>query len=121
MSSWWRAARVNVEALIAHARGHIPEQAAVPKHLEILAELPKTAVGKVFKPDLRRRAIAAHLWRGAGAGGVRRAGGGGGRGPQARAGRGAGAGRAGRGYRRCGRGARAFLTPWRWRDDAEST
>jgi hypothetical protein len=30
----------------------------VPRHLEILAELPKTAVGKVFKPDLRRRAIA---------------------------------------------------------------
>ena len=41
-----------------HARGHIPEPAAVPKHLEILPELPKTAVGKVFKPDLRRRAIA---------------------------------------------------------------
>jgi hypothetical protein len=29
----------------------------LPKHIEILAELPKTAVGKVFKPDLRRRAI----------------------------------------------------------------
>ena len=39
-------------------RGHIAEQAAVPKHMEILPELPKTAVGKVFKPDLRRRAIA---------------------------------------------------------------
>ncbi len=25
--------------------------------MEILDELPKTAVGKVFKPDLRRRAI----------------------------------------------------------------
>jgi acyl-CoA synthetase (AMP-forming)/AMP-acid ligase II len=46
-----------VEALIAHARAHIAEPAAVPKHLEILPELPKTAVGKVFKPDLRRRAI----------------------------------------------------------------
>ena len=30
----------------------------MPKHLEIVPELPKTAVGKVFKPDLRRRAIA---------------------------------------------------------------
>ena len=30
----------------------------MPKHLEMLPELPKTAVGKVFKPDLRRRAIA---------------------------------------------------------------
>ena len=29
----------------------------MPRHIEILAELPKTAVGKVFKPDLRRRAI----------------------------------------------------------------
>lgn len=50
-------AEVDVEALLAHARDHIPEPAAVPKHLEILSELPKTAVGKVFKPDLRRLAI----------------------------------------------------------------
>ena len=42
---------------MAHARSHISEPVAVPKHLEILPELPKTAVGKVFKPDLRRRAI----------------------------------------------------------------
>jgi hypothetical protein len=35
----------------------IAERAAHPKHIEILDELPKTAVGKVFKPDLRRRAI----------------------------------------------------------------
>ena len=48
----------SVEELMAHARDHIPEPAAVPKHLEVLPELPKTAVGKVFKPDLRRRAIA---------------------------------------------------------------
>ena len=36
---------------------HIHERAAVPKHIEVLPELPKTAVGKVFKPDLRRLAI----------------------------------------------------------------
>jgi len=29
----------------------------VPRHVEVLDELPKTAVGKVFKPDLRKRAI----------------------------------------------------------------
>jgi hypothetical protein len=29
----------------------------MPKHLEVLDELPKTAVGKIFKPDLRKRAI----------------------------------------------------------------
>ena len=42
---------------LAYARAHISERAAQPKHVEILAELPKTAVGKVFKPDLRRLAI----------------------------------------------------------------
>ena len=29
----------------------------MPKHVEILPELPKTAVGKVFKPELRKMAI----------------------------------------------------------------
>ena len=43
--------------LLAHAKAHIHERAAIPKHVEILAELPKTAVGKIFKPDLRRMAI----------------------------------------------------------------
>ncbi|GAB4262334.1 MAG: acyl-CoA synthetase [Pararhodobacter sp.] len=43
--------------LLDHAADRIPERAAVPKHVEILPELPKTAVGKVFKPDLRRMAI----------------------------------------------------------------
>jgi fatty-acyl-CoA synthase len=50
-------AEVTAEALLEHARSHIQERAAVPKHIEILAELPKTAVGKIFKPDLRRLAI----------------------------------------------------------------
>ncbi len=43
--------------LVAFAGEHIHERAAMPKHIEVLAELPKTAVGKVFKPDLRRLAI----------------------------------------------------------------
>jgi Acyl-CoA synthetases (AMP-forming)/AMP-acid ligases II len=43
--------------LADHAAERIPERAAVPKHVEVLPELPKTAVGKVFKPDLRRLAI----------------------------------------------------------------
>ncbi len=50
-------AGATVAELMAAARDGIPEPAAVPKHLEILPELPKTAVGKIFKPDLRRRAI----------------------------------------------------------------
>ncbi len=48
---------VTVEELRDFAGRRITERAAVPKHVEILAELPKTAVGKVFKPDLRRLAI----------------------------------------------------------------
>ncbi len=43
--------------LMAHTETHVHERAARPKYLEIMEELPKTAVGKVFKPDLRRKAI----------------------------------------------------------------
>ncbi|WP_226782126.1 acyl-CoA synthetase [Oceaniglobus trochenteri] len=46
-----------VETLMEHARKTVHERAAQPKYIEILDELPKTAVGKVFKPDLRRMAI----------------------------------------------------------------
>lgn len=52
-----KGADVTVEALMDYARTHIHERAAVPKIIEILDEMPKTAVGKVFKPDLRRLAI----------------------------------------------------------------
>jgi fatty-acyl-CoA synthase len=52
-----KGATVTEVELMAYAAKHIHERAALPKHIEILAELPKTAVGKVFKPDLRRRAI----------------------------------------------------------------
>ena len=48
---------VTEDDLLAFAKQHIHERAAHPKHLEILDELPKTAVGKIFKPDLRKRAI----------------------------------------------------------------
>ncbi|MEL7300413.1 MAG: acyl-CoA synthetase [Pseudomonadota bacterium] len=50
-------ATVTAEELKRYCESHIHERAAHPKHLEILGELPKTAVGKVFKPDLRRMAI----------------------------------------------------------------
>lgn len=50
-------AEVTAEELTAFAAERIAERAAIPKHVEILPELPKTAVGKVFKPDLRKRAI----------------------------------------------------------------
>lgn len=50
-------ATATVEQLMEYATKHIHERAAYPKHLEILDELPKTAVGKIFKPDLRKSAI----------------------------------------------------------------
>ncbi|WP_368186738.1 acyl-CoA synthetase [Aestuariibius sp. HNIBRBA575] len=49
---------VSSEDLITFAKDRIHERAAHPKYLEILPELPKTAVGKIFKPDLRKLAIA---------------------------------------------------------------
>ncbi len=48
---------VTPEELTAFLGERIGERAAIPKHVEILPELPKTAVGKIFKPALRKRAI----------------------------------------------------------------
>ncbi len=50
-------ATATTEELIEFCRTNVHERAAHPKHLEVMGELPKTAVGKIFKPDLRRSAI----------------------------------------------------------------
>lgn len=50
-------ASVTPDELIAFCKEHVHERAAQPKHLTIMDELPKTAVGKIFKPDLRKEAI----------------------------------------------------------------
>jgi acyl-coenzyme A synthetase/AMP-(fatty) acid ligase len=50
-------ATATVEELMAFARDKVPEHAALPKYIELMEELPKTAVGKVFKPALRKMAI----------------------------------------------------------------
>ena len=50
-------ANVSVDDLMDFCKSHVHERAAQPKHLEIMDELPKTAVGKIFKPDLRKSAI----------------------------------------------------------------
>jgi fatty-acyl-CoA synthase len=34
----------------------VPARAAAPQHVEIVDEIPLTAVGKQYKPELRRRA-----------------------------------------------------------------
>ncbi len=43
--------------LMEHVKETLGSKVAMPEHIEILEELPKTAVGKIFKPDLRKRAI----------------------------------------------------------------
>ncbi len=45
------------DELVAFCREHIPERAAVPVRIIVLPNLPMTAVGKIFKPELRCRAI----------------------------------------------------------------
>jgi fatty-acyl-CoA synthase len=50
------------EQLLAFARETIPERAAVPMRVEILQQMALTAVGKVAKQELRRRA-AEHVLR----------------------------------------------------------
>jgi fatty-acyl-CoA synthase len=49
-------ADVPVAELAAWATDRVPERAAAPRHVEIIDEIPHTAVGKPFKPELRRRA-----------------------------------------------------------------
>lgn len=44
------------EQLIDYCRTQISERAAIPKRVEIIDEVPLTAVAKVFKPALRNRA-----------------------------------------------------------------
>jgi len=50
-------ATVTSEELMEHAKTNVHERAAQPKFIEVMPELPKTAVGKIFKPDLRKKAI----------------------------------------------------------------
>ena len=45
------------EELIEFVNARVSERAAQAKYIEIVPELPKTAVGKVFKPALRKSAI----------------------------------------------------------------
>ena len=50
-------ATASTEELMEYAKEQVHERAAHPKYIEVMDELPKTAVGKIFKPDLRKRAI----------------------------------------------------------------
>ena len=44
------------EALQEYARAKVPERAAAPSEVVVLESMPLTAVGKIFKPELRDRA-----------------------------------------------------------------
>ncbi len=48
---------VSTGALLLFAQNHIAERPAWPKRVEILDALPLTAVGKIYKPTLRLRAM----------------------------------------------------------------
>jgi len=48
---------VTPDDLTAWAAARVPERAAAPKLVTILDSLPLTAVGKPFKPELRRHAV----------------------------------------------------------------
>ncbi|NIB42891.1 acyl-CoA synthetase [Pseudomaricurvus alkylphenolicus] len=50
-------ATATVEELLAFAAEHISERAAVPKEIHIVDAMPLTAVGKIFKPDLRNDTV----------------------------------------------------------------
>jgi fatty-acyl-CoA synthase len=48
---------VSTQALRDFVAARIPERAAVPVRIEIVQQMPMTAVGKIFKPKLRHLAI----------------------------------------------------------------
>ncbi len=49
--------KLTLEEVERHCREHITERAAIPKRVHIIDPMPVTAVGKIFKPALRHRAI----------------------------------------------------------------
>ena len=48
---------VSAQVLREFAAERVPERAAVPVRIEIIPQMPMTAVGKIFKPRLRNLAI----------------------------------------------------------------
>ncbi|SLN37243.1 acyl-CoA synthetase [Roseisalinus antarcticus] len=61
---------VDEEELMRFANGRIHERAAKIKHIDVLPSLPKTAVGKTLKNELRKLAIARVYGAALDAGGV---------------------------------------------------
>lgn len=53
--------RATAEELLAHVSEHIGERAATPKAIFFVDEMPLTAVGKIYKPALKRLQIESVL------------------------------------------------------------
>ena len=56
-----QGAKTDANELLKFVQEKLDNKLAMPVYIEILTELPKTAVGKIFKPDLRKRAIVRVL------------------------------------------------------------
>ncbi|MGJ7510304.1 acyl-CoA synthetase [Variovorax sp. GT1P44] len=50
-------AQATEDELLSFARDQITERAAIPKAIRLVTAMPLTGVGKIFKPELRRREI----------------------------------------------------------------
>ena len=48
---------VDTDELMDYLQERIPEQPAMPKRIVVIEEMPVTAIGKIYKPTLRARAI----------------------------------------------------------------
>ena len=53
-----QGANVHSEELLKFVQQKLDNKLAMPTYIEVLTELPKTPVGKIFKPDLRKMAIS---------------------------------------------------------------
>ena len=49
------------QSLFSFAHEHIKERAAVPKEIHIVPEIPLTPVGKIYKPELKKREIKSAI------------------------------------------------------------
>ena len=52
---------VSIDELLQHAQHCISERAAIPKDIWLIEQIPVTAVGKTFKPELRLDAMRRTL------------------------------------------------------------
>lgn len=52
-----QGSQIHSEELMNFVKDKLDNKLAMPVYIETITELPKTPVGKIFKPDLRRKAI----------------------------------------------------------------